>query len=120
MPPKRQKGKQAVEKQDEELSIKPSAMKVAQLKEELTKRGLDATGKKAELVSRLESATAGSSASKVAKVEPEEEETDDGKSTFSKAVSELKKSAPAKKSQHKVDTHYSLHSYYDVSTLTIT
>ena len=115
MPPKRKKGKQAVEKQDEELSIKPSSMKVAQLKEELTKRGLDATGKKAELVSRLESATAGSSASKVVKVESEEEEsTDDGKSTFSKAVSALKKSTSAKKRQHKVDDHFSMHSSYEV------
>lgn len=37
-------------------SLDPSAMKVADLKEELEKRGLETTGKKAELLARLEDA----------------------------------------------------------------
>ena len=40
-------------------SIDPSKLKVAELKEELEKRGLDTSGKKAELVSRLEDALSG-------------------------------------------------------------
>ena len=37
-------------------SLEPSKMKVAELKEELEKRGLESAGKKAELVKRLEDA----------------------------------------------------------------
>ena len=36
--------------------VEPSKMKVAELKEELKKRGLETSGKKGELVSRLEKA----------------------------------------------------------------
>lgn len=52
MPPKK---RQAVAT----ASIDPSKLKVAELKEELEKRGLDSSGKKAELVSRLEDALSG-------------------------------------------------------------
>lgn len=52
MPPKK---RQAVAT----ASIDPSKLKVAELKKELEKRGLDSSGKKAELVSRLEDALSG-------------------------------------------------------------
>ena len=40
-------------------NLDPSKLKVAELKEELEKRGLDTSGKKADLVSRLEDALSG-------------------------------------------------------------
>ena len=121
MPPKRRKAKQAVEDQDYDMLFKPSQMKVPQLKDELTKRGLPATGKRAELVARLENSLAGASASKAVKTEVADEEEvkeeeDAGKSTFSKAVAALKKSGhTTKKCQHKVDKFVPLSFNYEVS-----
>ena len=120
MPPrKRKQAKQAVEDHREDVSIDISSMKVVQLKDELSKRGLDATGKKAELVRRLQDAIAGSSGSKLIKTEQEEEgegegeeDVDAGKSTFSKAVAALQKSTGEKKRQHKVDQHVSYAASY--------
>ena len=56
MPPKK---RQAAGATAAAASIDPSKLKVAELKEELEKRGLDTSGKKAELVSRLEDALSG-------------------------------------------------------------
>lgn len=42
-------------------SLEPSKMKVGDLREELEKRGLETSGKKAELVARLEDALKGES-----------------------------------------------------------
>ena len=55
MPPK----KRQADSTTAATSIDPSKLKVAELKEELEKRGLDTSGKKAELVSRLEDALSG-------------------------------------------------------------
>ena len=55
MPPRR-KREQKQKKEEDEAQINPSAMTVAQLKAELTKRKLETTGKKAELVKRLKEA----------------------------------------------------------------
>ena len=55
MPPKKRQAASATAA----TSIDPSKLKVAELKEELEKRGLDTSGKKAELVSRLEDALSG-------------------------------------------------------------
>ena len=54
MPPR--KRKQAPEPEPVVSDVEPSKMKVAELKEELKKRGLETSGKKGELVSRLEKA----------------------------------------------------------------
>ena len=93
--------------------VKPGKMKVAELRQALEERGLETSGKKAELVARLEAALTtggkeeeeeegkGGSPSKKVKLEEEvKEETD-----FSKAMRALK-SAPAKKKQRqaKVDS----------------
>lgn len=55
MPPRKRK-QQAAEPMASASDVDPAKMKVAELKEELEKRGLDSTGKKADLVSRLEDA----------------------------------------------------------------
>lgn len=52
MPPRKRKA--APEPEPVVSDLEPSKMKVAELKEELTKRGLDTSGKKADLVARLE------------------------------------------------------------------
>ena len=44
---------------DTQSDIEPPKLKVAELKEELEKRGLDSSGKKVELVARLEDAIQG-------------------------------------------------------------
>lgn len=56
MPPKK---RQAAGATAATPSIDPSKLKVAELRDELEKRGLDTSGKKAELVSRLEDALSG-------------------------------------------------------------
>ena len=85
MPPKRRK--QAAPKSDETVVVDPETMKVADLKEELQKRSLDAKGKKAELVERLKNAISGGdeddatdSKPKKGKAEAEEEEEEEGAS----------------------------------------
>ena len=62
MPPKAKKRPG----EDSEDSQDLSKMKVSELREELEKRGLDASGKKAELVARLEEALKGEHYSKQA------------------------------------------------------
>ena len=52
MPPKKRANPPAPADND----LNPSAMKVAELKEELEKRGLETNGRKAELLARLEDA----------------------------------------------------------------
>ena len=91
--------------------VVPAKMKVAELREELESRGLDSTGKKAELVARLEAALPAAPPSKKGKVaDPVAEETD-----FSKAMRVLKSSEPRKKKrQRKVDVHVPLSSSYEV------
>ena len=54
MPPR--KRKTAPEPEPPASDLEPSKMKVAELKEELTKRGLEISGKKADLMARLEEA----------------------------------------------------------------
>ena len=56
MPPKK---RQTAARVGATASLDPSKLKVAQLKNELEKRGLDSSGKKADLVSRLEDALSG-------------------------------------------------------------
>lgn len=59
MPPRRKRQKK-VEPEDEEdlteVKVNPTLMTVAQLRAELSKRGLETGGKKAELVQRLKDA----------------------------------------------------------------
>lgn len=55
MPPRR-KRESKQKKQDSNEQINPSGMTVAQLKAELSKRKLETTGKKAELLKRLQDA----------------------------------------------------------------
>ncbi len=52
MPPRKRKA--APEPEPATIDLEPSKMKVTELKEELTKRGLDTSGKTADLVARLE------------------------------------------------------------------
>ena len=52
MPPKKRSSPASAS----DTSLEPSKMKVSGLREELEKRGLETTGKKAELVKRLEDA----------------------------------------------------------------
>ena len=91
--------------------LQPAKMKVADLKEELGKRGLDTSGKKAELVSRLEAAIGASGGGPPpAKKVKVEEETDEGaakeESDFSKAkralAAETSGSAASKAGKKKV------------------
>lgn len=55
MPP-RKKRAQKQKSEDEEQQVNPTSLTVAQLKAELTKKKLDTSGKKAELVKRLQEA----------------------------------------------------------------
>ena len=55
MPPRR-KREQKQKKEEDDVQINPSAMTVAQLRAELGKRKLETTGKKADLVKRLQEA----------------------------------------------------------------
>lgn len=61
MPPRKRK-QPATEPESVTADLDPAKLKVAELKEELEKRGLDSTGKKADLVSRLEDAINSSNA----------------------------------------------------------
>ncbi len=56
MPPRKRKTAPAPEPEPPASDLEPSKMKVAELKEELTKRGLEISGKKADLLARLEEA----------------------------------------------------------------
>ena len=108
MPPRKRKEPQSSTSTD----VVPAKMKVTELRQELESRGLDSTGKKAELVARLEAALPAAPPSKKGKVaDPVAEETD-----FSKAMRVLKSSEPRKKKkrQPKVDTHIPLSSSYEV------
>ena len=104
MPPRKRKQPAAAAEAGPSAAtaLDPSKMKVAELRAELEDRGLDTSGKKAELVARLEAALGG--ASKKAKVE--EGGTDE--SDFSKAVRALKAEGGKKKKKKreaKVDSH---------------
>lgn len=76
---------------------------MAELRSELEQRGLDTSGKKAELVARLEAALGSPGPSKKTKVEEGEGGVDE--SDFSKAVRALKSAEPKKKRGAKVDSH---------------
>ena len=59
MPAGKKRGQTTSEPPAGSASLEPSKMKVTELKEELEKRGLETSGKKAELVKRLEDALNG-------------------------------------------------------------
>lgn len=75
MPPRKRKEKVATEAA---TTSEPSSMKVAELREELEKRGLDTSGRKAELVSRLEAALMSSTGPSPTKKTKSDEEEEDG------------------------------------------
>ena len=105
MPPRKRKEK--AEPSSSSSDLNPAKMKVAELRDELESRGLDTSGKKAELAARLEAALGGG---KKAKVEAVEE------NDFSKAVRVLKTADKGKKKkrQPKVDSHVSMSASYTV------
>ena len=113
MPPRR---KRPAEKKDASSDAKqdldPTKLKVSELKSELGQRGLDTSGKKAELVERLQEAIEGGEPSSKKKKKEEEEMTDIGK-MVSALKAEAKKSKKQAK-QHKVDTHAPFASSYQV------
>jgi poly [ADP-ribose] polymerase len=119
MPPKNRKRQQKKEEDqpDDEVELNPDAMTVAQLKAELGNRGLDITGKKAQLTQRLKEAleTDEPKPSKKLKIEKDDEE-EEGKSTFSKAATALRQAdaKEKKKRQPKVDTLVPISSRYSV------
>ena len=106
MPPRKRKEPQS---SSSSTDLVPSKLRVAELRQELESRGLDSTGKKAELVARLEAALP--SAPKKGKMDdPVMEETD-----FSKAVRALKSAEVGKRQrQPKVDAHVPNSSNYVV------
>ena len=110
MPPRKRKQPAAEAGPSAALAPDPSKMKVAELRAELEDRGLDTSGKKAELVARLEAAL-GAGPSKKAK----EEEGGTDESDFSKAVRALKaEGGKKKKRQATVDSHITSSQLYTV------
>lgn len=71
MPPRKRKEKVAAEGA---ITSEPGSMKLAELRQELEKRGLDSGGRKAELVSRLEAALSSTGPSPTKKTKSDEEE----------------------------------------------
>lgn len=88
MPPRKRKEKVATEG---ETTSEPSSMKLAELREQLEKRGLDASGRKAELVSRFEAALSSTGPSPSKKPKEEESGLDFDKMKVAELQDELAK-----------------------------
>lgn len=92
-------------------SVDYSKMKLPELKKELQAQGLDTSGKKSELIARLEGKAAGGggkTGGQTKQEDDDEEVTPMEETDFSKAVRALTDSAGKKKGprQRKVDSHY--------------
>ncbi|XP_019856101.1 PREDICTED: poly [ADP-ribose] polymerase 3-like [Amphimedon queenslandica] len=132
MPPKKRQRKTAAAKEEDEPTtsavapLNPAALTVTQLRAELSKKGLDTTGKKALLVQRLTDSLKSSdepSTTKKAKTEDpaedegeEEIDTTEGELTYSKAAAALRQADKKEKGkrQRTVDTHIPWYTNYEV------
>ncbi len=105
-PPPSKKVKMEASSTTTPSSVDYSKMSVPDLKKELSSKGLKATGKKADLVKRLQAAASGGT--KVEEPKEEEQEDPDFSKTKRAPAAEAdskKKSKPGKKKQRKVDSY---------------
>lgn len=113
MPPRKQKRAAPVKEEepsDDKDQVDPEKLKMPELKAELKKRGLDTSGKKADLVERLKEALEEGEPS--SKKKKEEEMTDVGR--FVSALKAEAKKDEKKAKNRKVDSHVPFNSIYSV------